>query len=253
MLKKDTFLLYKNKIGSIEILSDEQAGKVFKAILRYVNNKDITYLNKNNVEYGVFVGFVEQIDYSDKKYIEKCEQNRKNANKRYENNKQNANVNECMQTHTNAYKKSERIHNDNDIDIDNVNDNVNSLSHDNDNFSEKEREDFYKFLKKQYNAENPQAYISTIKRNGDYKDILQAYKEYNAKIEDKKSQKDIKSDLLKVTDKYSAACFMAKYGDYTDQNNPLEVIEIMEKYGLVSWTQMTEYKHQEEIKRGLSI
>lgn len=102
---KETFLLYKNHIESILELDNFQAGIVFKNILRHVNGLELEFDNINSLEYGIFKGIKTQIDFSMKKYNEKCEKNKINANKRWNN--------------ANAY---ERMHNDIDIDSENEND-----------------------------------------------------------------------------------------------------------------------------------
>ena len=146
----------------------------------------------------------------------------------------------------------EILHNIHDDNTNNI-----SLSHDN-NVSfeediEREKIEFHKFLKKQYKVENPQAYISTVKRNGDYPSLLKEYGEYKAKLQEKNPKKDIKSDLLKVTDKYSAAIFIGNYGDpFIEHNHPKEVLDVIEKYGFGDWDEIVEYLYKERRKRAVN-
>ena len=45
MPKKKSFILYAEYIRQVQILSDEDAGKLFKAILEYVNTKELPTLD----------------------------------------------------------------------------------------------------------------------------------------------------------------------------------------------------------------
>ena len=56
-------------------------------------------------------------------------------------------------------------------------------------------------------------------------------------------------DLVKVRDKYTAAIFIGRYGDYTDENHPQEVLNLMEQYGFENWTSVTEYSYKASRER----
>lgn len=110
MQNKDGFLLYTSQIGIFDKLTDEQAGKLIKAIYRYEAT-----LENPNLDFGLDMAFTSikiVLDKNREKYQKKCQKNKENADKRWKN---SANACEEMQTHANYA--------DNDIDIDNDIDN----------------------------------------------------------------------------------------------------------------------------------
>ncbi len=66
-------------------LSNEDAGELIKAIMHYASSHEEPLL-KGTVE-GIFLCMKTQIDSDEEKYAEKCEQNAKNAKRRYEDEK----------------------------------------------------------------------------------------------------------------------------------------------------------------------
>ena len=135
-----------------------------------------------------------------------------------------------------------------DKEIDNTCNNI-SLSHDNSVTFSDERDDFYKFLKKKYKVENPEAYIVTLKKNGDYSRVVSEFGEQQKKNKNSDIKKNMAEDLVKVRDKYTAAIFIGRYGDYTDENHPQEVLNLMEQYGFENWTSVTEYSYKASRER----
>lgn len=79
---KDSFILYNKYQEVFEELSDEDAGKLIKAILEYSNTGICTL---GGVLKAVFTSIKQDIDYNNKKYEEKCEKNRENIAKRWRN------------------------------------------------------------------------------------------------------------------------------------------------------------------------
>ena len=77
--KKSSFLLHKDKKEIVEALTDEQAGKVFKAIYKYANNKEESKLDA--VSNIVFLMFKQMLDANDEKYMNVIERNRINGAK----------------------------------------------------------------------------------------------------------------------------------------------------------------------------
>ena len=77
--RKNTFLLYKDKREIIERLTDEQAGKLFKAIYKYVDTQELTELEV--LVDVVFLMFKQTLDANEEKYISVVERNRKNGSK----------------------------------------------------------------------------------------------------------------------------------------------------------------------------
>lgn len=66
---KDNFLLKKSSIEVFESLSDEDAGKLIKGILRYVNDKEMELTGYLRT---VFIPIKQEIDSNEKKYEEIC-------------------------------------------------------------------------------------------------------------------------------------------------------------------------------------
>ena len=110
---KDSFILYLNQGEQIELLTDEQAGKLFKGLFSFVANGEKSVFDDGMTQM-CFAFISAQIARDAKKYADKCERLSANASK-------------CKQKHTNA-SKCKQIgsdtdnDNDNDTDTDNVND-----------------------------------------------------------------------------------------------------------------------------------
>lgn len=76
-MKRSSFLLYIDKREIVETLTDEQAGKVFKAIYKYVDSKEEVELDP--VSNIVFVMFKQTLDKDEERYIGIVERNRNNG------------------------------------------------------------------------------------------------------------------------------------------------------------------------------
>lgn len=99
-MTKESFLIYKPFYEPIKSLSDEQLGRLFRALFDYqINGKDCSELDI----LMAYLFFKNQFVLDERKYVEKCEKNRANASGR----KRTAT--------TAAYKEKEK-------DKDNVND-----------------------------------------------------------------------------------------------------------------------------------
>lgn len=113
MQKKESFLLSLDDEVLFNRLTDEQAGKLIKAIFLYEKTGETS-----NLEFGLDLAFTTiqvKLDKNREKYKAKCEKNKENANKRWE--KYNR-----IGTHTN------NADNDYDYDYDNDNDNSNDIN-----------------------------------------------------------------------------------------------------------------------------
>lgn len=147
-MKKKSFILYADFIQQIEMLSDEEAGQLIKAIYRYVA-EDEPLNTDNRVLAMMFTSITQNIERDKAKYSVACERNRESANKRWRKFKElqeeckrlQLNTNECerIQPHASAYNRissntleCERMRmdydNDSDNDSDNDNDNGNTSS-----------------------------------------------------------------------------------------------------------------------------
>ena len=78
-IKRSSFLLYIDKKEIVENLTDEQAGKVFKAIYKYVDEKEEIELDP--VSKIVFVMFKQLLDKDENRYLSIVERNRINGSR----------------------------------------------------------------------------------------------------------------------------------------------------------------------------
>ena len=99
-MAKEYFCAYHSYLNSMELLSDEEKGRLFTALLLYSSTGAIADLTGN--ERFVFPAMREQIDRDSKKYVAKCEKNRENIMQRY------TNVNDRIRANTNATKEKEK-------------------------------------------------------------------------------------------------------------------------------------------------
>ena len=85
MAKKEikSIILYLDSAVAIDYLTDEQAGILFKAVLRYGRNGQMLESSDTALT-ALFTMLCTQIDRDHRKYEERCERNVANAKKRYE-------------------------------------------------------------------------------------------------------------------------------------------------------------------------
>ena len=132
MVKKEikSIILYLDSAVAIDYLTDEQAGILFKAVLRYGRNGQMLESSDTALT-ALFTMLCTQIDRDHKKYEERCERNVTNAKKRYEKQHQEeqppAIACDRMPPHPNA------CHNDNNSDNDTETDNKTDSDDDNAN------------------------------------------------------------------------------------------------------------------------
>ena len=130
---RDTVLLYTSIKEPVDELTDEQAGKLFKAILAYQTDNDVVLDGLLKV---VFLQIKQQIDYNNDRFDDtskkRSEAGKKGMEKRWNKNNNDNNV----ITNDNNVKDvitSDNKNNYNDNDNDNDNDNGNDNGNDNDN------------------------------------------------------------------------------------------------------------------------
>lgn len=104
---KKSFILYQDQEEIVDSLTNEKAGRLFKAIFDYVRG-DHPILNQSLSI--VFISIRQAIDRARENYEKVCEINSQNAKKRWE---KIDKLSDGIRTHTNV----------NDSDNDNVNDN----------------------------------------------------------------------------------------------------------------------------------
>ena len=132
MVKKEikSIILYLDSAVAIDYLTDERAGVLFKAVLRYGRNGQMLESSDTALT-ALFTMLCTQIDRDHKKYEERCERNVTNAKKRYEKQHQEeqppAIACDRMPPHPNA------CHNDNNSDNDTETDNKTDTDDDNAN------------------------------------------------------------------------------------------------------------------------
>lgn len=107
MAQKKSFVMAYDHQALFQQLSDEQAGKLIKAIYAY----EIDGINPEFTDpllIAFFTGVLKPfVDMNKEKYDKKCKKNSENIAKRW--NKSNTNVNECIQTDTTVYDRIRNI------------------------------------------------------------------------------------------------------------------------------------------------
>jgi len=138
---RDTVLLYTSIKEPVDALTDEQAGKLFKAILAYQTDNDVVLDGLLNV---VFLQVKQQIDYNNDKFDEtarkRSEAGKKGMESRWNKNNNDNNV----ITNDNNVKDVITSDNKNNYnDNDNGNDNGNDNENDNENVVSKDTKHIY--------------------------------------------------------------------------------------------------------------
>ena len=122
MAKKKSFILYADYIKHIGKLTDEEAGRLFKAIFEYVNEGRLPDLDGMAAMAFSFIS--NQLDSDLRKYETVCQKRAESAKRRWQKSDDAEGINndvekECksMQMHTNAVTCI-NLHSDSDIDSD---------------------------------------------------------------------------------------------------------------------------------------
>jgi len=121
MAKGKSFLIYIDIRKNLELLSDEEAGKVFKAIVEYVDIGKLPQFDDRSLQV-FFNTIMDQIDRDREKYEKKCGANRENQQKRWKRIREmeshfNTNVYDRIQSYTNVTDNDNDTDNDTDNDI----------------------------------------------------------------------------------------------------------------------------------------
>lgn len=121
---KEGFIIYKSFYEPLKVLTDEQIGRLFKAIFEYQING--TTKVDNDIKMG-FEFFKNQFRIDDEKYDKRCKKNQENIEKYWKNkdSKKSTNVYERIQTNTKRTDKDKENEKDNVNDNDNENDKEN--------------------------------------------------------------------------------------------------------------------------------
>lgn len=109
---KETFILYTSYKDAIMVLSDEQAGRLLKAIFEYATTGIKQEIDDTAVKFAYML-IVSQIESSNRQYEKKCERLRANIQKRWNTNVSNdvqddTEVSDGIQTHTKEYKSIQK-------------------------------------------------------------------------------------------------------------------------------------------------
>ena len=123
-MQKTSFILFNNYKEYFDLLNNEEAGELIKAILNYSNGKTIEKLSPR-VE-CFFVVIKQNLDKQTEEYNKVCEKNKANVTKRWEKQKQKVNTsvenkdtkNTTVSNGKNKNTKNTDNDKDNDIDID---------------------------------------------------------------------------------------------------------------------------------------
>ncbi len=108
---KNSFVLYYNTVKSLEMLTDRELGKVFKALIKY-ETEGVLPDFKDRILLMSFTSLKEDADFNKIRYDERCVRNKKAAESRWSKEKElqkNADVCECIPTDAkNADKDKEK-------------------------------------------------------------------------------------------------------------------------------------------------
>ena len=127
---KDNFVLHLSFYEAVMMLTDEQAGCLFKALMDFAKNGSVLEASDPIVSFA-FRAMSAQINASNKKYADKCEQNRQNILKRYTNTGNSNDGKHELPSNTNVYETYERIPIDREIDkIDRKKERKNNIAED---------------------------------------------------------------------------------------------------------------------------
>lgn len=126
-MQKNSFILFNNYKEYFDLLNNEEAGELIKAILNYSNGNKVEKLSVR-VE-CFFVVIKQNLDKQAEEYNKVCEKNKANVTKRWEKQKQKGNTsvenkdakNTTVSNGKNKNTKNTDNDNDNDIDSDNNN------------------------------------------------------------------------------------------------------------------------------------
>ena len=79
MKKPKGFFTYFHLSEMLEVLTDKQAGRLYKALLRYGDTGELTDLSDDQPLMMAFVIMKKEIDINVEKYNKTCERNRENG------------------------------------------------------------------------------------------------------------------------------------------------------------------------------
>lgn len=135
---KEGFIIYKSFYEPLRVLSDDQIGRLFRAIFEYQING--TTKVDNDIKMG-FEFFKNQFRIDDEKYDKRCKKNQENIEKYWKNkeNKQDTNEYNRIQMNTKHTDKDKENEKENVKDNENVNEKVNENENENENVKEKEK------------------------------------------------------------------------------------------------------------------
>ena len=120
---KGSFILYDKDLQGVLLLSEYQAGKLFKALAKYRLEGEKTSFGNNLTLTVLFQQFIDHIAINEEKYKALCERNAQSARKRWNNRESDDSVCAGMPTHASACIYDNDNDNDNENDNDNDNDN----------------------------------------------------------------------------------------------------------------------------------
>ncbi len=100
-MKKGTFILYDVDLQAVRFLSDEQAGKLFKALAKYRLKGEYPDFAGDSALNILFHQISEHIAINEEKYRETCRKNAESAKKRWN----NQNSADTMPTHAQACER----------------------------------------------------------------------------------------------------------------------------------------------------
>lgn len=128
MTMKKSIIIYADCIAILEELTYEQAGRLFKAILSYVNDEPVTETEDDPAIKMAFKVLKTQIDRDAEKYEKICQKRRENINKRWHKGEADTKDGKSIQVNTKVNKSIQKGYdnaneNDSDSEVTNVTNN----------------------------------------------------------------------------------------------------------------------------------
>lgn len=184
MSEKKSFILYADMQEAVELLTDEQAGKLFKGLLKYAHGESVDF---EEIPVKMLFQFIKaQIDRDFEKWEKAVEQRRNAVNARWNKVRQEKSESEEIRSDTTVYDRirSDTVNVNDNVNVnvnvnDNVNDNVNvnvikerecASAHTHapktDKFSPPSVEEVTEFCRERGNRIDPEAFVTYYENNG---------------------------------------------------------------------------------------
>ena len=231
--KKKSFVLYVDRKKELDLLSDEQLGKLFRAIYSYVDT-EIEPDFEDLALRILFSVFQSQIDANAEKYAETCRRRSENVKKRWEKQKNTKDTNECncIQSYTNDTDTDTITDTDTVTDTDTDTENNNDIYISGENSPEPPASVIVSKNKKKSGSKKAlQEVITAYTQNPELQNALTGFVEMRNKIKKPLTERAMKSCLKKLDQLASADEMKIAVVDQAVERCWMTFYEIKDNYG----------------------